>query len=191
MRMGHRTSNVDVDGGLTGKLLVASPAMDPGAYFFRSVIYVLESSDNGSVGIIINNPLDKLKEVLLVALEGISTPLKLSQAYVGGPIEVGRGHILYLDQYNGSDNTRCVRLGSDVNILKGPARAGRNQGMLVLGHCGWDGGQLEEEIKHGYWIVLPPNKKIIFGNRDKDKWDKCISTLKIDLACYIDTVGNG
>jgi putative transcriptional regulator len=191
MTMRGRKSNVDVDGDLTGKLLVASPAMDSRAYFFRSVIYVLESSEHGSVGIVINNPLDKLKEALLVSLEGASAPLKLSQAYVGGPVEMERGHILYLDQYNGSDNTHCVKLGSDIKILKNVTRCGRNQGMLVLGHCGWDGGQLEEEIKHGYWIVLPPNKKIIFGNKDQDKWDRCISTLKIDLTCYIDTVGNG
>ncbi len=40
---------------------------------------------------------------------------------------------------------------------------------LMIGHAGWQPGQLEQEIQAGYWYTLPANPEII-ANAHEDMW---------------------
>ena len=181
-----------IEGTLAGKMLVASPFVPDHSYFFQAVIYMLKNTETGSLGVIINHPMEELKEMFLLGSKIGVKPLSLGQAYIGGFIGRDIGCLLCLEQYNGIDSTQFIKIGGDQalkNIIQNHDAV--KQTMLILGHCGWKSGQLEEEIKHGLWIVLPIDQTIIFKSDNKDKWIKCINSLKIDLACYVSNVGNG
>lgn len=180
------------DGNLTGKLLIASPSLHPHSYFSKKVIYLLQHSDSGSIGVIVNNPLE-IKSVFITTEDNPPKSIDLGQAYSGGPISSQTGYILYLDESNGVDNTECIKLGINHSALQSVTQVGsveEKQSLLVLGHCLWDSGQLENEIKEGAWIVLPSDRRIIFRSNNEDKWANCINSLKINTACYVDNVGN-
>ena len=40
---------------------------------------------------------------------------------------------------------------------------------LIVGHAGWSGEQLQQEVEAGYWHVLPASPEMIFGV-DSDLW---------------------
>ena len=178
---------------LTGKLLVASPALDAEDYCFsRSVIYILKSSDEGALGVIINNRIDPALDPVIVSTssEG-SKHLKFKNLYFGGPVDDQLANVLYIDQYNGVDNTDVVKLGMNNRIMK---RIESNKGvprnsLFIIGHCSWGGGELEEEIKNGDWFVMPYNRSLVFGNK-KDKWEACMDKLKINPDLYVDCEGS-
>ena len=69
---------------LTGRLLVATPALiDPN--FYRTVVLVVESGEDGAVGLILNRPLPALGADVLPQWE---PPLAEPGAvYSGGPVE--------------------------------------------------------------------------------------------------------
>lgn len=182
----------DEDRTLTGKILVASPSMSSESYFFQSVIYMLKNTETGSIGVMVNCPIAELKETLLFDHKAGAKPLNLGQAYIGGPMARDVGCLLCLDQYNGVDSTQLIKIGGD-QVLKRLIEDNKTakQIMLILGHCAWKGGQLEEEIKTGSWMVFPMDHKIIFNNNNKEKWIKCLNSLKINLAYYVDSNGTG
>lgn len=184
--------HVRSENSLTGQMLVASPSINSRSYFFKAVIYILKDSDVGSVGVIVNHPIEDIKDTFVVSRNHKLDVINLGKAYAGGPIGIDVACLLYLDQYNGIDSTKFVQIGGE-DILKKIMEDNKNakQKMLVLGHCAWGAGQLEEEIRNGSWMVMPVDKKIIFSNDSKDKWIKCINSLKINLACYVYGIGNG
>ena len=87
------------EGYLDGQLLVAMPGMVD-ARFARSVIYVCAHSQDGAMGIVVNQRARKIKfPELLVQLEviapdeAIRLPSRAESIQVlkGGPVETGRG----------------------------------------------------------------------------------------------------
>ncbi len=143
---------------VAGTFLVAAATLgDPN--FMRSVIYLVEHNDSGSMGLIINRPL----EMPLSAIwDGV--PAGLAQAQVaaeGGPVERDRGLLLHcLTDLPGSQ-----RIGDGLAIggeLAGLASrfadgADRSGPRLFLGHSGWGPGQMEHELEQGSWLVRPGN----------------------------------
>ena len=99
---------------LEGQLLVAMPLMsDP--RFARSVIYMCAHSEEGAMGLIINQPSEQISfpdllDRLEIAPPGISAqPLDLDKApylpiHVGGPVETGRGFVLHSPDYFAEDS---------------------------------------------------------------------------------------
>ena len=82
---------------LAGQILIAMPGMaDP--RFEKSVILVCAHSGDGSMGLIINKPLEDL------SFSGLLEHMKIPRApmgrdirvHLGGPVERGRGFVLHL-----------------------------------------------------------------------------------------------
>jgi putative transcriptional regulator len=59
---------------------------------------------------------------------------------------------------------------------KGPRRAHFN-----VGFAGWGPGQLEEEIRDGYWVTVPSDSAIIFDDAYETKWDRAMAKRRISL----------
>jgi putative transcriptional regulator len=139
-----------------GTFLVASTTLvDPS--FMRAVVYLLEHGDSGTMGLIVNRPLDM---PLSSIWEGV--PAGLSEATVaaeGGPVERDRGLLLHgLADLPGCQRIADgVAIGGDVAALGAQFSDGadRSGPRLFLGHSGWGPGQLEAEIEQGSWLVRP------------------------------------
>jgi putative transcriptional regulator len=178
---------------LDGQMLVAMPGMGD-SRFARSVIYLCAHSEDGAMGIIVNQPAPKVSfPELLVQLEviapeeSIRLPKRAENVRVlkGGPVETGRGFVLHSADYFIDNSTLPiddgVSLTATVDILRAIAKgAGPDRAILALGYAGWGAGQLESEIQHNGWLNCPADPALVFDTPLELKYEGALRRIGID-----------
>ena len=179
---------------LQGSFLISTSKM-PDPRFREKLIYMCGHTEEGAIGLVVNNPLPDvtLDEILINA--NIPVPdFELPPVYLGGPVEMEAGFILYTSDYHAENQLQVsttVCLSSDPEILqdialnKGPAKY-----LFLLGYAGWGPGQLENELTDNGWLMLPAEDDIIFNTEDSIKWKIAAQKFGIDISTYGDVVGN-
>jgi len=180
---------------LVGHLLVAMPGMaDP--RFAKTVIYVCAHSEEGAMGLVINQAMDEISmPELLNQLEIPATPSTENiKIQLGGPVEQGRGFVLHSPEYVHESTLVVdshVALTGTLDILKDIAHgAGPKRTLLVLGYAGWGPGQLDSEILQNGWLSVEADPEIVFANDLDAKWKGAINKLGIDLSLLSETAGH-
>ena len=141
-----------------GSLLVAMPALtDP--TFAGAVVYVLDHSDTGTIGVVLGRPSEvRIGDVLpgwseLAVEPGVfhvggpcetDTALCLATRAEAGPLPADSG----LRQVAGS--VHLVDLDSDPDVVDGEIEALR----VFAGYAGWSPGQLATELAEGAWACV-------------------------------------
>ena len=139
-----------------GVLLAASPQMtDPN--FTRTVIYLLDHGETGSLGFILNRPLDvPLKELWQEVPIGLADACLAAE---GGPVDTHKGLLIHCDTSLPGAQLMAegIAIGGDLLALtdRWPDGGDAIGPRLFLGHSGWTTGQLQTEIDEGAWIVRP------------------------------------
>ena len=173
---------------LTGKLLAAMPGIgDP--RFNRSVILVCAHSDDYTMGLVLNNPIDELTLPDLFTQLGIEQNIKLPETYVlnGGPVGTDRGFVVHSTDYfsDGAtvEVTEDLSMTATRDVLRAIASEGAPaQATMTLGYAGWGPGQLEHELSEHAWLVSNPHEDIVFGTAHSKKWEQTLGMLGIDPA---------
>ena len=149
-----------------GMLLVASIALSEPS-FMRSVIYLLEHDEDGTLGFIINRPLDMALSDLWA-----ECPSGLGQAKVaaeGGPVDRNKGLLLHgVSGLPGAQPMgHGLAVGGDIEALARRFAKGANPHgpRLFLGHSGWAPGQLANEIAEGTWVLRPGSLDLVLNSR--------------------------
>ena len=188
---------------LDGKFLVAMPSM-PDERFQRTVIYMCAHTDEGAMGIVVNQTVKKIGfPQLLVQLDvidaedAIRLPPQTAALPVlrGGPVETGRGFVLHSDEYRIADATLAIREGvaltATVDILRAIARGeGPRRAVLALGYASWAPGQLENEIQHNGWLTGPGDPAIVFDADQETKYDRALRAIGVDPAFLSNEAGH-
>jgi putative transcriptional regulator len=178
---------------LDGQMLVAMPGMAD-SRFARAVIYLCAHSQDGAMGIVVNQPASKVSfPELLVQLEviapeeSIRLPARAGAVRVlkGGPVETGRGFVLHSADYFVDNSTLPiddgVSLTATVDILRAIAKgSGPNRAVLALGYAGWAAGQLETEIQHNGWLNCPADPDLVFDTPVELKYERALRRIGID-----------
>jgi putative transcriptional regulator len=173
---------------LKGKFLVADPSM-PDPRFASTVIFMIEHSDQGAVGIVINRPAGRrpLAEILRIMGLGEIDPGADAELEVfwGGPVEGRKVFLLHADELRVA-STRTVSAGIAVSppqeFLREAAKTRPLTPMLLaVGYAGWAPGQLEGEIERNGWIVITAGAEFLFGTDHADKWDRARQMRTQDL----------
>jgi len=175
----------------TPSLLVALPQLqDPN--FFRSIVLLLESSQHGSLGFIVNRPSSYTVRDLLA--DSILTIPDDIPSWYGGPVELDRGLVLHnqsVDQ-RATHFAHQVRLSSSVDAVKGLVQHSENMldqdgerlllyaYRFLIGYAGWGPGQLIEEVLAGSWIQMPFTEKIVFDTPWAEMWSEAMRTIGVD-----------
>ncbi len=188
-------SDLGEEGYFEGYLLAAAPGMSD-ERFEKSVIYLFSHSDEGAMGIIINQPSSDISfEELLEQLD-IPTPDDPSaiQVHNGGPVERGRGFVLHSLDYKGPgsmmNDEQGIGLTATIDVLKAMASGtGPEHTILALGYAGWMAGQLESEIQANGWLIAPVESEIIFGADHDAKWEQTLRAIGADPALLSSTAG--
>lgn len=181
---------------LTGKLLVAMPAMgDP--RFERAVILICAHSPEGAMGIIVNKPVPDL------SFADLLTQLKIPTAgagrdiriHFGGPVERGRGFVLHSPDYKSGQATTVVGsaygMTATMDVLEALAKGnGPLHALLALGYSGWGPGQLEQEIARNDWLTGEASDPLIFGHEDGRKWVRALQGMGIDPISLSPSAGH-
>lgn len=137
-----------------GKLLIAEPSLTGDVSFNRSVVLLAEHNEEGSVGFILNKPLEYQISDLVTE---ISKPF---QVYNGGPVEQDNLYFIHkvphlIDNsveisdgiYWGGDFDKTVDLINNQIISEDDIR-------FFLGYSGWSSLQLDKELLSKSWIVV-------------------------------------
>lgn len=190
-------------GYIDGQLLVAMPGM-PDTRFAKSVIYICAHSDEGAMGLIINQTVpDIVFPDLLVQLNVIQPDQKImlspraSHVPVlrGGPVETGRGFVLHSGDYHKGQSTVPMESGicltSTLDILKAVAHdEGPSRAVLALGYAGWAPGQLESEIQNNGWINCDADPDLVFDTDNERKYERVLATLGIAPGMLSEQAGH-
>ncbi|MEM8937710.1 MAG: YqgE/AlgH family protein [Bacteroidota bacterium] len=137
-----------------GKLLVAEPSLTGDVSFNRSVVLLAEHNQEGSVGFILNKPLDYN---ICDLISEITIPFKV---FNGGPVEQDNLYFIHkvphlIDNsieisdgiFWGGDFEKTVELINSETISEQDIR-------FFLGYSGWASCQLDEELHSNSWVVL-------------------------------------
>jgi putative AlgH/UPF0301 family transcriptional regulator len=141
-----------------GSLLVAMPALSDPA-FAGTVIYVLDHSDTGTLGVVLGRPSQvEIRDVLPGWCDLAVDP---GVFHVGGPCETDTALCLAVSPaavaVEGSPLRRVagdvylVDLDSDPTDLQEELNGLR----VFAGYAGWSPGQLAGEIAEGAWACVP------------------------------------
>ncbi|WP_224483231.1 YqgE/AlgH family protein [Robertkochia aurantiaca] len=136
-----------------GHLLIAEPSIIGDVAFNRSVVLLAEHNVDGSVGFILNKPLEfRLNELV----PDINKSFKV---YNGGPVEQDNLYFIHKVPdliensieisngiYWGGDFERIIDLINNGSIQEDDIR-------FFLGYSGWDNMQLEKELDSSSWVV--------------------------------------
>jgi putative transcriptional regulator len=170
----------------TGKLLVAAPTMeDP--HFEKTVIFVVEHSEEGALGIVVNRvlgsgPASEILEGLGVDANGATGQLRL---YLGGPVSPQVAFVVHSPDYADSRShavTDHISVTSDAAILKAISRGkGPSKELIAIGYAGWGPGQLESEMARNTWYVAPADEAIIFSDDADSAWQRALAISGVEL----------
>ncbi len=154
-----------------GVLLVAEPSIIGDVSFNRSVVLLAEHNENGSVGFILNKPLEYC---LRDFLPEVDSSLKV---YNGGPVEQDNLYFIHRVPElipNSIEISNGIYWGGDFNTILGMLQNNElcdSQIQFFLGYSGWSSEQLEEELEVESWVVTKNDaKNDIIGGCCENFW---------------------
>lgn len=169
-----------------GALLVAAPRLVDDN-FRRTVVYIIEHQDSGSLGVVLNRPSETaVHDVLPGWGPHVSKP---QAVYVGGPVEQQTAICL-----------AALRTGEDVTEVngvigvQGPVAlvdldsepdyiVQKSRGLRVFaGYAGWAAEQLDEEIQRGDWMVVMSLPDDVLAPPGVDLWGRVLRRQGMPMA---------
>lgn len=140
-----------------GHLLVAEPSAINDLPFNRSVIFLAEHNQEGTVGFILNKP---LKYKINDLVPEINAQFKI---YNGGPVEQDNLYFIHNIPKvipNSVEIANGIFWGGDFETMKELINRGeisKNNVRFFLGYSGWEKDQLDLELTENVWIVSENN----------------------------------
>lgn len=168
---------------LKGRLLVATPLLgDPN--FERTVVLLLEHTEEGALGVVLNRPSDL--EVTEPLPEWARYTMQPEVVFVGGP--VSRNAVIALARLHGDvpsgtwepvlGPVGVLDLSGDPDDVAGAVNAVR----VFAGYAGWGAEQLEVELAEGAWYVVPADPTDPFTDEPEHLWRAVLARQSGELA---------
>jgi putative transcriptional regulator len=180
---------------LTNQFLIAMPGLqDP--QFQRSVTYICQHNQQGSLGITINKPINmnlaELFGYMKIKLE--NTKISNYPVFAGGPVGVNQGFVLHSNdktwQYSLAIN-KDFALSSSKDVLQAIALDnGPELFLIALGYAGWSEGQLEKEIIANSWLNCQATKDILFNLNSNERWHAAAELMGVDINLISSEAGH-
>jgi putative transcriptional regulator len=168
-----------------GHLLIAEPSIIGDLSFNRSIIIIADHNTDGSIGFILNKPLDFTLQDLIPEIE---IPFKV---YNGGPVE--QDNLYYIHKIpmlipNSIEISQGLFWGGNfekVTELIQQNKLDSNDIRFFLGYSGWETNQLTSELLAHTWI-LSENKhhKTIIEKVNTSFWKEKMLELGGDYSIW-------
>lgn len=167
-----------------GLFLYAAPGLsDPN--FARTVIVLLQHGPQGSLGLVVNRPMNRtLREVFDEKLgeRGDEVPL-----FWGGPVQP-EAVIALVRAPRPGPRARTVlpevQLTRDLDEVKASLveRDALLRVRVFSGYAGWGPDQLATEVRRGTWVLEPADAASVFSPEPSRLWDRVHEILGRVLA---------
>ena len=162
-----------------GSLLVASPSLsDPN--FTRTVLFIVEHGQGGTIGLVLNRPTDVLLAEVLQDLPILNQTNH--RLFAGGP--VGRTQLVLLFRLkqllpDARHIANGIYVGTPMVLERVIAGLKPNEAFRAFaGFAGWAPGQLESEMREGSWGVLSSGTFDIFNIDPETFWSDSLAVLQ-------------
>jgi putative transcriptional regulator len=167
-----------------GKLLVV-PRDSPDPNFAESVVLLVHYAEDGTVGLMINRQTKLPVSRVLRDLKGSSE--YPDPVYAGGPVQIEAVRALSQSRAGPHDG---IHLFGNVYVLSTKAElekalvAGNDSRELriYLGYCGWNRGQLENELNQGGWYIFDGNEGFVFDSTPSTLWSRMIARTEQQIV---------
>ncbi len=169
---------------LKGKLLVATPALLD-ANFFRTVVLIVEHTDEGSAGVVLNRPSETALE------DGPLEEWKQLAAhpavvFVGGPVEPNAAVCIARASPDAHPQGWQPIIGGlgvlDMGRDGIDLRTELDRVRVFAGYAGWVSGQVEGEIAEGAWYVVDADPEDALCSEPGDLWRDVLKRQSGKLA---------
>jgi putative transcriptional regulator len=180
---------------IRGQFLVAGKQMrDPN--FYRSVVLMVEYGESGSMGLVVNRPSNV--SVARALSEHFDLPESDQLVYVGGPVEPAALFVLHSAgefETEESDVVPGIYVGSSPDVFERVIEqvVGGSDDLefrVFAGCAGWGPGQLEGELEHGDWHILPAVAPEILSGDPYTLWDELVERIHETNRTIPPTPGN-
>ena len=170
-----------------GKLLVATPELeDPN--FFRAVVLVLDHTDEGALGVVLNRPTaaalaDPLPEWAPLAPEP-------AVVFVGGPVQPEAAIGIGRRSGSGEPDGFAALFGElgTVDLERSPAAVAPpiDRVRVFAGYSGWGPGQLEGELAADGWFVVEVDRADPWSDAPTEMWRSVLRRQRGQLRVFAD-----
>lgn len=158
--------------------------------FSHAVVLMIEHSEEGSFGLVVNQP-SAIKATELLHSLDMSWGGDLSAVvWSGGPVSRNTGWVLHQPmeqlEMRSSHGSGTIDVAPGISLTTSPDRlrtialAPPERVRLLLGYSGWGPGQLAEEMSRGAWLHVEADPALIFDSPPTELWSRAIRSLGIN-----------
>ncbi len=164
-----------------GTMLLASEKLGDPNFAETVVLIVHRDSDGGTLGVVLNRPLDTTLAKAFPQLHGASDPI-----YEGGPVSPDAVQALLRTS---EKPDAAEHVAADIYAVATKAlleksisdRLPSSKFRVYFGYAGWGPGQLENEVRLGAWTTVR-SAKYVFDGDPKSLWDRLNRDAHSQLA---------
>jgi putative transcriptional regulator len=160
---------------LKGHLLIATPQL-VAPLFARSVILMLEHSEEGALGVILNHATEAT--ITDIAEKVFEEPFEWDKAlHIGGPVPGPLMAVHRLDELADQEIIPGVFSCVEASKVQAVIRARTEPSLIVANYSGWGPGQLEGEFGWDSWLTLPATPEHVFWAEAEDLWEVVVKAV--------------
>lgn len=180
---------------LANQLLIAMPSTAD-SIFAKSVIYVCEHHTSGTVGLIINRPMQFPLSLVFEQLniKPIGTESSHVPLLFGGPLQPERGFVIHrpLGLWRSSLALQeGVTITTSNDIIRAiAANQGPKDVLVTLGYAAWGCEQLDQEIINDIWLVCPYTPELLYEVPFEQRWEYAGLSIGVKMNQLISKVGH-
>lgn len=160
-----------------GRILISEPFLLDN-YFKRSIVLITEHSEEGTVGFVLNKPVNMKVNEIMTDFPPVNAFVSL-----GGPVQTNTLHYIHTlgDIIPGSIKViENIYWGGDFDVIRRLLESGslNNENIrFFLGYSGWQSNQLEDELSNNAWVVADIAPEEIMTPMNKFFWNKALNKL--------------
>ncbi len=157
-----------------GRVLVAEPFLKD-SYFKRSVVILTEHNPEGTLGFVLNNPIDFQIDEILKDFPPIDSLIS-----IGGPVRTDTVHYLHTLGHMIPESVEIMEgvwWGGDLDVVRAGIREGwiaSHQIRFFVGYSSWHPGQLAREIGENSWLVTEIDRLDLMHGHDIRLWESIL-----------------
>jgi putative transcriptional regulator len=151
---------------LRGQLLIAAPSLHD--YFRRTVVLVIEHTEDGAMGVVLNRESETPVAEAVPQLAALADEEELVR--IGGP--VSPQSVVALGEFADVAEAGLPVVGSIGTLDPDSENASLRRIRVFAGYTGWAAGQLDGELEQQAWVVTPAQPDDAFA--DGDIWSEAL-----------------
>jgi putative transcriptional regulator len=160
-----------------GRVLISEPFLRD-LYFKRTVVLLAEHNKDGTVGFVLNKPVDVPFSDVVKDFPDIEAGL-----FIGGPVSTNSLHYIHTIGEiipQSVEVMKGIYWGGEFDVIKNMLKnrqIDQSQIRFFLGYSGWQPDQLEDELSENSWVVSELPTNIIMAQGEQDIWKEALSRV--------------